>query len=327
MSFSNREIDLVADSKNYQVKRQKLDRLALQKKELEAAIAALKKPNRSTVAGAFMDEVEQRKAQMSAQVVHITATPRARRTKDRELFEPELPPVPIAITTGFRESMVPSSTIKPRFGKPTSSSIPRASATKRAVLSAIHETPSRGLERKTSNPLALPQDPRALSVADQVTTITVTPAPPRSRMHLDSNDDAPLAPPQFSDMDFSSSQNQSPSRDKLRMSRSLRPVLFTPLKRSEVSIEDAFRDAPEIPEKAGKMMDRVMGGRGLEMDLDLNQEVQLSSSPPGTVPNAIIDDEEARDEGNRARHVQQTMPEKDEGDIYAQLGWNDDFDL
>lgn len=33
-----------------------------------------------------------------------------------------------------------------------------------------------------------------------------------------------------------------------------------------MSIENVFRDAPEIPEKAGKAMDRVMGG-GSEMSI------------------------------------------------------------
>ena len=53
----------------------------------------------------------------------------------------------------------------------------------------------------------------------------------------------------------------------MRMSKSMRPVLFTPLKKTEVRMEDAFRDAPIIPAGAGKAMDRVMGGGATEMSV------------------------------------------------------------
>jgi hypothetical protein len=89
-------------------------------------------------------------------------------------------------------------------------------------------------------------------------------------------------------------------------------VLFTPVKRSDVCIERAFRDAPEIPERAGKMMDRVMGGkgRGLEFGFE-NRRDALGSRKRGT--KMFVDDAAEDGEG--------------EGDLYDQLGWNDDLDL
>ena len=69
------------------------------------------------------------------------------------------------------------------------------------------------------------------------------------------------------------------------------------MKRSDITIEDVFRDAPEIPEKAGKAMDRVMGGKGFGEQL-------FSDSGIGS-------------SGGRSRSK--------EDDIYAQLGWDDDF--
>lgn len=325
VSFSNREVDLVADSKAHEAKRQRLGRLAEQKRELEAAIEALKKPNRGTVAGAFMDEIEQRKGQGIAQMVQIAATPRARRVRDRETFEPELPPMPSTMIARSQDLMVQSSTVKPRFGLPSSSSIPRESATKRAVLTAIHETPSRGLERKTSNPLALYQDSRSAEAESQLDGIAATPAPPRMRMHLEGSSQDHPAPHASSDLNLPSSRNQSPNRVRPRMSRSLRPVLFTPIKRSDVSIEDAFRDAPEIPEKAGKTMDRVMGGRGVEMDLDLIHAVTRSSSLP------VVDQNEgpymARPPETQIGGGILERTNNDEENLYAQLGWDDDFDL
>ena len=83
LSFSNREIDLVGEQKVHEAKRRKLDRLAQQKKELEAAIDALKKPDRRTVATQIMDEVEERKRleQEKKMAVQISATPRAKKVK------------------------------------------------------------------------------------------------------------------------------------------------------------------------------------------------------------------------------------------------------
>lgn len=330
VSFSSREVDLVADSKVHEAKRQKLGRLAEQKRELEAAIEALKKPNRGTVAGAFMDEIEHRKGLgFGGQLVQIAATPRARRVKNREAFEPELPPMPSTMLSRSQDLIVPSSTIKPRFGLPSSSSIPRASATKRAVLTAIHETPSRGLQRKTSNPLALYQEPQSTAQAvSHLDGVATTPAPPRIKVHLEEPSHDHLAPHPSSDLNLPSSSNQSPNRGVSRMSRSLRPVLFTPMKKSDVSIEDAFRDAPEIPEKAGKTMDRVMGGRGVEMDLDLNHAITTSSPLP--IVDQGRNQRMERPPEKRIGGGGSTILERDHSDeenIYAQLGWDDDFDL
>lgn len=316
VSFSNREIDLVADSKTHEAKRRKLDKLAQQKQELEAAIDALKRPSRSAVAAAFMDDVEKRRQERTIQ---ISATPRARRNREMVDFaEPELPPMP---RLGREEDMsvIPSSTRKPlaRSNIHSSSSMNRASATKRAVLSAIHETPSRGLERKTSNPLALPavQLTHPPAADDNMIRVEATPA----RRHAQApwaaldgaHSDFPLQPP--SDMGFSSSQPMSESRyDELRMSRSQRPVLFTPVKKSDFPIERAFRDAPEIPEHAGRMMDRVMGEQGRALDFGFDEQEDSSKRAAcvekGHGKNSMIDD-------------------ADEGDIYDRLGWNNDFDL
>ncbi|KIX04621.1 uncharacterized protein Z518_05491 [Rhinocladiella mackenziei CBS 650.93] len=310
-SFSNREIDLVAHSKAHEAKRRKLDRLAQQKRELEAAINALKRPNRSTVAGAFMDEVEKRQEKS----IQISATPRSRRVKERaEHLEPELPPMPKSSRQGQEMTMVPSSTVKtrPRPSLSSSDSIPRSSTTKRAVISAIQETPSRGLESKTSNPLALPR----LSESS-ATSIAATPAPKRT--HFPAETDSEVPEP-LVDAGLSSFQPQNHTRTasgtksplNLRMTRSQRPVLFTPLKKSDVNIEQVFRNAPEIPERAGRMMDRVMGGkgRGLEAGFDTRS-----------------DDLEWKTALRRGPETKITMDDGDDGDIYDKLGWNDDFDL
>lgn len=48
------------------------------------------------------------------------------------------------------------------------------------------------------------------------------------------------------------------------MTKSHRPVLFTPLERTKVRIESAFRDAPVVSERVGRAMDRVMGAGSAE---------------------------------------------------------------
>ena len=100
------------------------------------------------------------------------------------------------------------------------------------------------------------------------------------------------------------------------MKRPRRPVLFTSVKKSELRLDRAFRDAPVIPEQAGRMMDRVMGGKGRGMD----QEFEPCRSDHLITPK-----------GPTTAGKQKLVPENevdvDENDVYAKLGWNDDFDL
>ncbi|KIW46445.1 uncharacterized protein PV06_02117 [Exophiala oligosperma] len=339
VSFSNREIDLVADSKIHDAKRRKLDKLAQQKQELEAAIDALKRPSRSAVAAAFMDEVEKRQQEKTVQ---ISATPRARRTRDQGDFflEPELPPMPTQVRQE-ETSVIPSSTRKPLATAPgggirpgSSGSVVRSSGTKRAVLSAIHETPSRAKERKRSDPSVLSRicddffdqdddddererDEEAMGVA-----VLSRSARPSANCY-DGTSDPPMIEPR-SDLGMSSSQMSSSRRDELRMTRSQRPVLFTPLRKSDVRIEHAFRDAPEIPRQAGLMMNRVMGGHGRALDFGfVGQQEGVEHVAGNSSPIWSRDAEKQKEEATTVRRV----AENEDEDIYDQLGWNDDFDL
>jgi hypothetical protein len=250
VSFSNREVDLDADARTQEVKRRKLEKVAADKKQLQDAIQALKKPNRSSAAKEIMDEAEKR----THNAVQITATPRKVQRRnlmgEPHVVEEALEPDPV----------IPSSTVKPL-------GFPRASAQKRAVLSAIHDTPSRG-EARISDPLNL------IKAVPSGALVAATPATNRLRPDL------PVETPM-----------------PTKMSRSGKSVLFTPMKRSDITIENAFKDAPEIPEKAGKAMDRVMGGKGLGEELFNDSGIGSS--------------------GGRRRGK--------EDDIYAQLGWDDDF--
>lgn len=154
VSFSNREVDLEADAQATALKKRKLDLVASQKQELAAAIHALKKPNRQGAAKGYMDDLEQRRTQLR-QPVLITATPRANRRKtlgDAGHDPAMLPPV-------VRDTMIPSSSMKSRTAN-APMSVTTSSSKKRAVLAAIHDTPSRSASRK-SDPLQM--ESRAIS--------------------------------------------------------------------------------------------------------------------------------------------------------------------
>ncbi|OAP60638.1 hypothetical protein AYL99_05640 [Fonsecaea erecta] len=319
VSFSNREIDLAADQKTHEQKRRKLDRLAQQKRELEAAIDALKKPDRRTVAGLFMDEVEDRKSKEKERkpAVQISATPRARRIREA-LQEPDLPQPPkLKIQDQDVGAVIPSSTIKSRPLHPlipSSNSTTRSSATKRAVLAAIHETPSRGAEKRTSNPLNLPVVwPPPAQAVDQF-TIAATPASKRTTL---GGGGVPLSDPDLpSDSPGQAARyEETDGAQNLHMTRSRRPVLFTPVKRSDVPLDHVFRDAPEIPEQAGRMMDRVMGGKGRGMMDDSFPWSQGADGSAKTPGRGTVEQKDVR------------VEDVEEGDIYDKLGWNDDFDL
>lgn len=245
VSFSNREIDLQADARVQETKRRRLARVTEQKRELDAAIAALKRPNRTVAAQGLMDEIESRKLEGSTrkQSVHITATPRRTKSRSSSHHEPALP----SAHASLDDQTIPSSIARPSRSDQWQ---PPTSAKKRAVLFAIHETPaqpssSHQVMPKPVSRLNFSGVPKSDNISSDPTLVESTPATNRLRPDL---------LPQV-------------ENTPMRMSKSMRPVLFTPLKKTEVRMEDAFRDAPIIPAGAGKAMDRVMGGGAVEMSV------------------------------------------------------------
>ena len=242
VSFSNREIDLDADARAQEAKRRKLARVAEQKKELDAAITALKKPNRTVAAQGLMNEIESRSrsSQPRKQVVHIAATPRRPKSRVSNHHETMLPST-LELDFTADDQVIPSSTVRPRGGD---SNHPQASVKKRAVPFTIHETPVRsssvpqGTMPKPVSRLNFSNTSNNVTISSDPTLVESTPATNRLRP------------------DLLTQVETTP----MRMSKSMRPVLFTPLKKTEVRVENAFRDAPIIPADAGKAMDRVMGG-------------------------------------------------------------------
>lgn len=166
----NREIDLNAVAKQHEAKLKKMNMLLEQKKELDAAINALKKPNRELIAKDIAEAAERRISSGSArksknpvrnplgQGVQVMATPKKSRKKD---MISGLPPPQGLVQSSIKHtesspfssqvSVVPGSAIRPSHAPEPSGSKSSASNVDRKHLDAIHETPSRG-PSKLSNP-------------------------------------------------------------------------------------------------------------------------------------------------------------------------------
>ena len=205
-SFSNREIDLISDANTQDVKRRKLDKVAERKREIDAAIAALRKPNRGLVAMEVVEELERHRAGAAKSTkrhplaVQVNATPKKPKQGHAAPFNKMPPPV-----------------------------------------TRIESTPRRPRSSGPSN--ALPVGPTGTAQA-------MTPNSGESQENFAS----------------SSTKEVGAQSTPLRMEKSHRKVLFTPLKRADVTPDAVFRDAPLIPVEAGRAMDRVMAG-GDEMSI------------------------------------------------------------
>ncbi|KAL1980040.1 hypothetical protein VTN96DRAFT_4708 [Rasamsonia emersonii] len=162
----NREVDLNAVAKQHEAKIKKMHMLMEQKRELDAAINALRRPNRELIAREIAEQTEKRIASTSSrksrnpsrnppgQGVQVMATPKGSRKKDVGVDLPP-PPQSLARASVSRQrdtsppalesdiSMVPASAVRPSFPDPN---------VDRDEINSIHETPSRG-PSKLSDPL------------------------------------------------------------------------------------------------------------------------------------------------------------------------------
>ena len=205
-SLSNREIDLISDANRQDVKRRKLDKVAERKREIDAAIAALRKPNRSLVATEVVEELERHRAGAAKSTkrhplaVQVNATPKKPKLGHATPFNKMPPPV----------TRIESTPRRPRSSGPSS---------------ALPVIPTGAAEAMT---------PHSGTTHENFTSSLIKDVEVRST--------------------------------PLRMEKSHRKVLFTPLERADVTPDAVFRDAPLIPAEAGLAMDRVMAG-GDEMSI------------------------------------------------------------
>lgn len=178
-----REVDLNAVAKVHEAKLRKMNTLIEQKKELDAAINALRKPNRELVSKEIADQAEKRTFSSSrksrnpvrnplGQGVQVMATPRGTRRKDMSVEHQSQPPLPRGPSVrpsmmshgtdetspdlGSDISLVPGSTIR--------TNVLVSSVASKRKFNSITETPSRGVSRR-SGPLSLMDDHEAEAIS------------------------------------------------------------------------------------------------------------------------------------------------------------------
>lgn len=205
MSFTNREVDLVADANVAATKKRKLDLVAMQKQELASAIQALKKPNRQTTAKHYMDDMEARKTKIKKPIL-ITATPRTNRK--RMVADGEATLIP-------EQFMVPSSGIKQRNNHSLPIGTPYSS-NKKAVLAALQGTPSR--ISKITHSQALPEGEDSFVFTTPVKRAPVALSTPTKRAgpeEVEKETDFPLSEVAFKVMDRAMQKPVSYSKDSI----------------------------------------------------------------------------------------------------------------
>ncbi|KOC07458.1 hypothetical protein AFLA70_325g001450 [Aspergillus flavus AF70] len=151
----NREVDLNAVARQHETKLRKMQMLMDQKKELDAAINALRKPNRELVAKDIAEDAEKRRTGSArkpknpvrnpfGEGVQVAATPKGSRKRDVIVGMPPLPrgmsmhsstqPKASSFFGGDGSPVVPASTARPKSFSIASSS---------RDTNAIQETPTR----------------------------------------------------------------------------------------------------------------------------------------------------------------------------------------
>ena len=326
----NREVDLNAVAKAREARLKKLSSMTEQAKQLDAAINALRKPNRQVVVSEFVDELEQRKTAAASkstsssrksknptrnpfgQGVQVMATPKKNRQSN--IFSNHVSRVEQPMMQSPEQqqdeppssiSQIPSSVARPPFG---SSSHSQPVNTSRLTLDgllndrrpdSVGETPTRGPGKRL--PLS--------SLSQPVSRIAATPTRRLSKLGQkaalaeipEDEEDAPgSSPPIFSrrENDFLAGNDDSlpatPSRKRRTSPAEGRPpvLLETPVKRPKMTFSDRFTATGSS-----------------EMLRQLEKEASKESSSKGN-----------RLERQREQEVE------DESTIYATLGWDDDID-
>jgi DNA replication regulator SLD3 len=291
----NREVDLNAVAKQHEAKIKKMSTLMEQKKELDAAISALRKPNRELVSKEIADQAEKRTSSSRkpknpvrnplGQGVQVMATPRGSRKKDMSAADHSIPqprqflsrPLAGKIQSSTNVdggtspeleseiSLVPGSTIRPNV---------MSVASKRKFSNSIAETPS----RKRSDALD----------SGQSTRVSTTMSIPCSRA-LFKVPTLPSIPRSIDDQPETSTT--STSRDECDMDRTASTI-------------------NETPPAKGKT-------QSFFFSRQLSASKSVASSPPAPVIETPIK------MGAQAQAVQST-PVKS---IYQQLGWDDDDEM
>ncbi|KAK2745291.1 hypothetical protein FQN57_003986 [Myotisia sp. PD_48] len=204
---NNREVDLQAVAKQHESKMKKMNTFLEQKRELDAAISAMRKPNRELVSRDFVEGIEKRSSRKQknptrnpfGQGVQVMATPKGRRTKDFNVVD--LPAIPNAL----QGRKLTGNPLTPRALD--TQAVPSSMKLRNDKATLIHETPSkRGanaidqemsptLLRKPKTHINFSKPARKLNLS---TAVAVTETPPGLQsMVYSASQEANPKPPSF----------------------------------------------------------------------------------------------------------------------------------
>jgi DNA replication regulator SLD3 len=269
----NREVDLNAVAKQHGAKMKKMNIMMKQKKELDAAISALRKPNRELVSKEVAEHAEKRVTSSSArkpknpvrnpfgQGVQVMATPKGSRKKDisvalpqpRGLARPSMRRADTSPALGSDLSIVPaSSTVRPSVS---------SSAGERREVNSIHETPSRGLSKITDPLQSMIEEaadtPQNAECSRTLFKIPTLPAPRSNdeqqhistpvRSHLFSSSRTTELP----DAGMQETPPRSSSTNLLAIPSSPFPVLDTPVKGGQKRVHTITTPEKSIYDQLG----------------------------------------------------------------------------
>ncbi|KAL9621968.1 MAG: hypothetical protein Q9160_003630 [Pyrenula sp. 1 TL-2023] len=216
IKLDHREVDLVAVAKQQHNKLRRINSLVEQQKELDAAISALRKPNRTLQARDFVDSIEKRTNSIPSK------EPRKRLAKE-------------ALSTEQVGIQVTSTPKKPRL---------------------LHTQPAPSLHYSLAAPPTTSPDSLLLSSPENPTTIPSSSRRPASSQphphpHLPPSLLQAISTTPSTSRTLPPHHFQSIQATPLRMTKSKRIVEMTPMKREKVQMDDIFRSAPVL-EKSGK---------------------------------------------------------------------------
>ena len=328
----NREVDLNAVARQHETKLRKVQMLVDQKKELDAAIHTLRKPNRELVAQDIADDAAKRVTTGGGssrkpknpvrnplgQGVQVMATPRGNRKKDAVVG---LPPLPrsLAPSRSFAgemqdDSLAESPIMIPSSGRRATSfsgsdSNPFSSRrtvnrSERTELGSIQETPTRPSSKlfsssKKSDTGSATQVPSSSSKGKGLFRVPDLPAPRSANPGHATQPMAPSTPVSSRQKTIPSSTHGSSKHltQSLQNARSS-AIMETPPKQRDDDSAPAPRSVPFHP--SGPSMSTTHS---------------RAQSPPAVMSTPVKGDP-----------VVPVTPDKSQS-IYEQLGWDDEMDL
>lgn len=319
----NREVDLEAVAKQHETKLRKVQMLADQKKELDAAIYALRKPNRELVSKDIAEDVSKRVSSGGGssrksknpvrnpfgEGVQVMATPRANRRRDQGIELPHMPrslissrsfvgvensPVsesPLMIPSSGRRAISFSGADSGLFNPSGEGRSPRSSQAE----GAVHETPTKPSSKIFQSDTAAR---RPSSSGKGLFRVPNLPAPRSATQTI-----VPGSPIHSRHTPFVASSETSSLSSQFRQSLSnvqSSGIMETPPKRR----------APESTLSASATVPNVTS-------LDSMITDDRTYSPPAVLGTPV----------KNATAVPVTPEKSQSNSIYAQLGWDDEMEF